>query len=93
MQNCEVQVQGLKCDADGCGYEDMSISSENYSEYVNAPCPDCGASLLTPEDLAAFESLMLLSEMMNGLPAMGTEEDMVTARVRMNGSGSLEIEL
>ncbi|MBP2232481.1 hypothetical protein J2847_005810 [Azospirillum agricola] len=47
------QISGLKCDAPGCGYTDASVSVVEYPKWVNAPCPSCGAPLLTEADYRA----------------------------------------
>lgn len=44
---------GLKCDRPGCGYKDMSITRSQYPSMVDAPCPKCGAPLLTKADMEA----------------------------------------
>ena len=41
---------GMKCDAEGCGWSDMTVPRSAYPDYLNAPCPSCGATLLTDED-------------------------------------------
>ena len=92
MKNVEVEVHGLKCDAEGCDYEDLSITSEDYADYVNAPCPKCGANLLTPEDYFSFRALQDLADALNELPLLGGNEDIVTMRAKMNGSGTIELE-
>ncbi|MEO1035248.1 MAG: hypothetical protein AAFX44_06770 [Pseudomonadota bacterium] len=48
-----LDVHGLKCDAEGCGYADMSVPFEDYLKHLEAPCPKCGAPLLTVEDMIA----------------------------------------
>ena len=45
----DVQVGGIKCDAEGCGFHDDSVQFSEYSNYVGMPCPKCGANLLTKE--------------------------------------------
>lgn len=46
----DFKASGLKCDTEGCDYRDDSIKCEDYHKWVNAPCPKCGHSLLTPSD-------------------------------------------
>lgn len=41
---------GLKCDAPGCGWADMTIGRAEYEGYRNAPCPDCGSNVLDDAD-------------------------------------------
>ena len=94
MNNAILEVRGLKCDAEGCNYSDMSVDSENYSEYVDAPCPDCGASLLTPEDYAAFLAIVEAVNMVNELDLPASEDDeVIEARIKMDGSGKVKLEI
>jgi hypothetical protein len=53
----EINSKGLKCDAKGCDYRDDSIEGKDYHKWVNAPCPKCGESLLTPKDFAFIKKL------------------------------------
>ena len=48
---------GLKCDAPECSWADMTITREEYPSYRNAPCPNCGANLLTDADWAIVLSM------------------------------------
>lgn len=50
----EGTAHGLRCDAPGCGWKDMRITREEYPEYRNAPCPDCGENILTDADYKAL---------------------------------------
>lgn len=43
----DIEIGGIKCDAPNCHYHDDSIKLENYRDWVNKPCPKCGANLLT----------------------------------------------
>lgn len=45
---------GIKCDAPGCGWADWSVKREDYDSYRNAPCPACGANVLTDADWKAL---------------------------------------
>jgi hypothetical protein len=90
MNDVAIEVRGLKCDAEGCNYSDMSVNSEDYSEYVDAPCPDCGASLLTLEDYAAFLTLVEAINMVNELDLPVSEDDeLIETRITMDGSGKV----
>lgn len=44
-----LEISGLKCDDYFCSYYNPDIKFEEYSKYVNAECPRCGANLLTEE--------------------------------------------
>lgn len=84
----EEEIKGLKCDK--CDYEDMSINVENYHDYVDAPCPDCGANLLTQADYDFVQVLMSLTDKINkaceerGIEDDGTLEEF---SIKLDGSG------
>ncbi len=84
-----VQITGLKCDADGCDYKDMTISFEDYEQYINAPCPECGANLLTEAD---YETVKVLTGIVNTLnekypPPHDPNEPIARFTVDFDGSG------
>ncbi len=43
-----LKISGIKCD--NCSYKDDSVKFEDYLEWLNKPCPDCGENLLTQKD-------------------------------------------
>lgn len=49
----EVYVRGIKCDNSTCGFKDDTVKFEEYEQWLNKPCPKCGANLLTEEDYAS----------------------------------------
>lgn len=51
-----IRIKGVQCDAAGCGYRDDEAPHEGeaWGDYVNLPCPWCGAALLTADDMAAM---------------------------------------
>ena len=53
----DFKATGLKCDTKGCDYRDDSIQSKDYHKWVNATCPKCGHSLLTPQDYKLVKRL------------------------------------
>lgn len=61
-ENTLIQIMRctLKCDAEGCGYEETvdEISESN----IGKPCPKCGSNLLTTGD---FEASLFLHRMVN----------------------------
>lgn len=46
----KTMIYGIKCDNPNCNYKDMSVPFEDYSNWVNRPCPLCGENLLTEKD-------------------------------------------
>lgn len=41
--------RGIKCDNPKCGFMDYNVTPDQYSDYVNKPCPLCGENLMTEE--------------------------------------------
>lgn len=64
-------IRGLSCDNEACGYRNESVELVDYEDYVNEKCPDCGESLLTPEDHAQIKSLLVILDMTRENPNMG----------------------
>jgi hypothetical protein len=86
-QSLEYHVRGLKCDAEGCGYSDMTIRLEDYPQYLNRPCPDCGANLLTEADLKATQAMIAACDWVNALGIPKGDGPKTTVRMHMDGSG------
>lgn len=53
----------LKCDADGCGYEETI--DEIKASYIGMPCPKCGANLLTEDDYNNSLKLLAIAGAIN----------------------------
>lgn len=60
-------IYGLKCDARGCGYRDDTIQIAQYRDHINAPCPKCGAPLLTEADFIAVAKQVMVMSRVNAL--------------------------
>ena len=88
----ELNIKGIKCDV--CDYKAEDVKVEDYSEWLNKPCPKCGANLLTQED---FDTTMMLLSMVNHLneilPPPKQDEEVVTANIEMNGTGSINFNI
>ena len=52
-----MNVHGIKCDTLGCGWNDMSVSREDYPYWVEACCPNCGGNLLTEADYRTVQAM------------------------------------
>jgi hypothetical protein len=79
---------GLKCDTPDCGYSDDSIQREDFSLYINAPCPDCSGPLLTQVDYdfwLAMESTVKFLNTLAGDTPDGPRD--CKLEVNMNGTG------
>ena len=79
------EYSGIKCDTPGCGYRDDSVTSEEYPNWVDKPCPTCGANLLSKED---FEHTEFMVNLLNGMsfPELDPElEVKILAEMEANG--------
>lgn len=54
MGPIRVEVGGIKCDAAGCGWSDMTVKRKDYPRWRNASCPSCGANVLSDADWKAM---------------------------------------
>lgn len=85
-------VRGLQCDGPGCGYRGDELPYADYDAYLDAPCPDCGASLLTSEDLAAIKLLAAVVDYTNAIVGLVPHDATAdTVRLSMNGTGAISI--
>lgn len=89
--NCGITGGGLKCDNPSCDFVDMSITIEDYDNWVNKPCPKCGANLLTEEDYDAVKMMIVLAKLVQSSEL--DKDDMTMATARFNGTGKVEIEI
>lgn len=66
----EFKPVGIKCDAPGCGWSDMSVEMDmrDYGKaWLNAPCPECGSNLYTEADYKLVKRLKRSERVINGL--------------------------
>ncbi|WP_431860049.1 hypothetical protein [Azospirillum sp.] len=93
-------ISGIKCDAVGCGYRDDTARLEDYPKLLNAPCPKCGAPLLTEADFNAVLKHMagvvrinvwanrwLPEWLLRRMDVNRPGAKLGTVRVEMNGTG------
>jgi hypothetical protein len=91
-----VERRGLKCDAPTCDYVDDGVKDEDYEKYLNAPCPKCGASLLTPEDFEAIKMLHALADLITTIGGGPLREDESVDNswiipIKMDGTGNIKL--
>ena len=89
----EITISGIKCDNEDCDYHDDSVDRDNYPAYVNKPCPECGANLLTQED---YDTVVLLEKLQVDLDVtipkdFFGDDDEASFDVEMNGSGTFKL--
>jgi hypothetical protein len=94
MDAIQVNIHGIKCDAIGCDYEDPTVPYEDYKQWVNKPCPKCGANLLTEQDYATTRFLAeLVSAANKVIPPAPEEEERVKMVFGLNGTGDIKIQV
>jgi hypothetical protein len=85
MKAAALILKGIQCDAPGCTYrDDDAVFSE---EWLNKPCPLCGASLLTPEDLAFIKATQAAIDWANLIVGDLPERPRGVYGVTLDGSG------
>jgi predicted nucleic-acid-binding Zn-ribbon protein len=83
-------IKGIKCD--NCDYRDDDVSFDDYPQYLNKPCPECGENLLTQADLDATKKLIDAVKILNKLiPRAHDDELELHIPLQMNGSGSINV--
>jgi len=85
----EQTIKGIKCDDPGCNYSDMTVSSDDYLDWLNKPCPNCGANLLTQADYDLVQVITGITDTINEIcgDVDYSDEDRDTFSIEMNGSG------
>ena len=93
MKRVTLDITGIKCDAEGCDYH-SNEQIDDYSEWLDRPCPLCGESLLTQADLEAVTEMNAAIELLNsvaGEMSEGVAKGEVNASLRMNGTGEITV--
>lgn len=89
MQAITLNVEGIKCDNPGCDFQDRSVKLEEYKEWLNKPCPKCGANLLTRTDLVAVAALGIFVDLFNFDVPDDASMKRVPIAVEMDGTGQV----
>lgn len=86
-------IKGLKCDNKECRYRDDTIHLNEYKLYIDAPCPDCGESLLTKEDYMQVQNIIALVDAVNSMKDLDSEgtEEQKKVTFNLNGTGEVAI--
>lgn len=89
-------ISGIQCDA--CDFRDDEVKLEQYPEYVNKPCPECGANLLTEADFKTVQLMIGMSEVINAVAAadlipVARDGEMVEIDlpISLDGSGKIKL--
>lgn len=64
-KNIEYHVKGIQCDNPDCDYVNEEVQYEDYPEWLNKPCPECGENLLTEEDYNMLKAIIGVADIVN----------------------------
>lgn len=88
----ELNIYGIKCDV--CDFKDETVKVEEYEQWLNKPCPKCGANLLTEADFNNVKMLMEFTKMANAiLPKRDENEEVKKISIKLNGTGEMKFEV
>lgn len=95
MKPVVLKIKGLRCDAPGCSYEQndepCGSNFDDWALWLNAPCPVCGASLLTQADLDTMKIMLKIVRILNVVlwPITLFAKKKVVFDLGMDGSGKI----
>ena len=89
MDKSFLKIAGIKCDAPGCDYREDDVPMEDYEEWLDRECPECGANLLTEADLNTVKMMVAMVSIANKID-LPEDTPMVEAELEMNGTGAVE---
>ena len=90
-----MNIEGIQCDNKNCDYEDDTVVVQDYKDWLNKPCPCCGANLLTEKDyklvlaIKRFENSPLIQGLNKLYDKLNKPKVIVEAE--MNGTGTIRI--
>lgn len=91
----ELNIYGIKCDS--CDFKDMFVKVEEYPQWLNKPCPDCGENLLTDADYDNVKALMEIAKFANSIlppsKSKDSKDERATISVEMDGTGNMNFKL
>jgi predicted nucleic acid-binding Zn-ribbon protein len=92
-ENLSVVITGIKCDNPVCDFADMGVKFEDYPQWLNKPCPKCGANLLTQEDFDTTNFIMNVAKAINTVPCPDSvkSDKKAVMHLGFNGTGKVEI--
>ncbi len=80
----QVKISGIKCDNPSCDYRDDTVKFEEYKDWIDKPCPECGTNLLTKKEVKMCELLMgaaKLADKLFGGKGKNTQEEMASVEI------------
>ena len=94
-QNANVIITGIKCDNPNCNFCDPTVSYEQYPEWINKSCPDCGENLLTEFDYEYTKFIMEMAKKVNANHnvSIGEPSKKATLDVQLHGNNTVDMTL
>ena len=91
MQPVNLNIKGIKCDNPDCDFRDDTVQSQNYKSWLNKPCPQCGANLLTEADLKVVKRMIGITNLTNCIlkPFTKPNKDAKRMAMEVNGTGQV----
>lgn len=68
----DIRFSGLVCDNPECSWKGPHIKYDDWEDYINSPCPECGEVILTSQD---FEDARRMISWLNLLEEFSSLED------------------
>ena len=84
-------MSGIKCDNPNCNFVDYRVPVEDYINWLNKPCPNCGSNLLTQEDYDNVQTILKVYEQVKDVEF--DEKDLVRVVLSSDGSGDVKMEV
>lgn len=91
-QAIKIAISGIKCDNKSCDFIDQSVTIQDFSSWLNKPCPKCGANLFTQKDYDSLTEMLLLTGTLNKILPPTKLKDAVCNPIKMNGTGKMKLE-
>ena len=85
MKNAlDLHIKGIRCD--NCDWSDPT--AEFSDTWLNVPCPECSANLLTEADYATVKFMLALTTALNKvIDPVPDSDPRTTLKLKMDGSG------
>jgi len=91
-KNIIYEINGLQCDE--CGWEDKTIPLDDFDKWLDKPCPSCGATVITHEQLGHLIMMVEIADVMNQLDIpIDPNDPMVEMNVKIKDTNDIELEI
>ena len=77
----ELSIKGINCDNGECNFRDDEVKFENYKDWLNKACPECGENLLITEDYNKCLLMIKVAAMINERSPKRKDDDETVAGI------------